>query len=319
MEFLPGIHSLKTTMGPRPLYIYILRGERTILIDTGLPDTPSKVIFPYLREIGVDPAHVDMAIVTHGDVDHFGGNYDLKQTAPRCVIASHRIDMDWASDKEITKAERYQMFEQDHGVGYDSDTLAWIMDLAGPAVPLDLGFNGGELVRIGPNWTVEILHAPGHTPGHLIVWDEKNRGVFMGEAALSRGLCDNEGRFSSPPPYYDRDAYLGTLDLLTRLQPKVLFNTHFGIMEGEAASLFLTESRDYVERAEAAVVSSLRQASNTGRTLKELCAELNPVLGPYDSAEELGPVVTGHLKSKEAAGEVELRTADRSYPRWVLR
>jgi len=319
MEFLPGIHSLESTMGPRPLFLYILHADRTILIDTGLPDTPSEVIFPYLREIGVDPAHVDMAIITHGDVDHFGGNYDLKKTAPRCTLAAHRIDMGWASDKEIVKVDRYQMFEDDHGVGYDPDTLEWIMGLAGPAVPIDLGFNGGELVRVGPGWTVEIFHAPGHTPGHLIVWDEKNRAIFMGEAALSKGLCSNEGSFLSPPPYYDRDAYLGTLDLFARLQPGVLFNTHFGILEGAAVDRFLADSRDYVGRAEAALVDCLSRAGSTGRTLKELCVELDPILGPYDSAEELGPVITGHLKSKQAAGEVETRRGDGGYPRWTLR
>ena len=207
----------------------------------------------------MNPATADLAIITHGDVDHFGGNHTLKQTAPRCLIVSHRIDMDWASDKEITKRERYQMFEDAHGVGYDRDTLAWIMDLAGPPVPVDIGVSGGALVRVGPSWTVEIFHAPGHTPGHLVVWDAKNQAVFMGEAALGYGLCSNEGAYFSPPPYYDRDAYLGTLDLLESLKPKYLFNTHFGIMEGAAVAKFLWESRDYVERADIALTAALRE------------------------------------------------------------
>jgi glyoxylase-like metal-dependent hydrolase (beta-lactamase superfamily II) len=151
MEVLPGIHSLESTMGPRPLFLYILRGERTILVDTGLPDTPDTVIFPYLKQIGVRPAEVDMAIITHGDVDHFGGNYALKQTAPKSLIVSHRIDMAWASDKQIAKVERYQMFEEEHGVGYDPDTLAWIMGMAGPAEPVDIGITGGNWFGWVPN------------------------------------------------------------------------------------------------------------------------------------------------------------------------
>lgn len=319
MEFLPGIHSLETTMGPRPLFMYILRGDKTVLIDTGLPDTPTQIIFPYLKKIGVDPAKVDMAIITHGDVDHFGGNHALRQTAPNCLIVSHRIDMDWASDKEITKAERYQMFEEEHGVGYDPDTLAWIMDLAGPPVPVDVGVNGGELVRIGVNWTVEIFHTPGHTPGHLVVWDPKNQGVFMGEAALGYGLCSNEGAYLSPPPYYDRDAYLSTLDLLDSLKPKYLFNTHFGIMEGEAVAKFLWESRDYVERADKALVAALKEGVPNGLSLKELCARLDSVLGPYDNAGELGPVVTGHLKSMDKAQKVAVKVKGGDYPRYTLK
>lgn len=319
MEVLPGIHSLETTMGPRPLFMYILRGDRTVLIDTGLPDTPTNVIFPYLDKIGVSPVAVDLAVITHGDVDHFGGNYALRQTAPRCLIVSHRLDMAWASDKAITKKERYQMFEAEHGVGYDADTLAWIMDLAGPPVPVDLGVSGGELIRIGPQWTVEILHSPGHTPGHLVVWDARNRAVFMGEAALGYGLCNLEGRYFSPPPYYDRDAYLSTLTLLESLKPQYLFNTHFGVMEGEAAAKFLWESRDYVERAGRALTDTLKEGGPHGLTLKELCVRLDPMLGPYDNAAELGPAVTGHLNCMIQRGQVAVKTENGGYPRYALK
>ena len=319
MEFLPGIHSLETSMGARPLFQYILHGDRTILLDTGLPNTPTEVIFPYLEKIGVDPAGVDMAIITHGDVDHFGGNYPLRQTAPKCLIVSHRLDMDWASDKEITKVERYQMFEDEHEVGYDADTLAWIMDLAGPAVPVDMGVSGGESVRVGPDWAVDIFHTPGHTPGHLVVWDHKNRAVFMGEAALGYGLCDSEGRYFSPPPYYDSEAYTGTLDLLTALRPEYLFNSHFGILQGEAVISFLDESRDYVERAQEAIMNTLEKADSAGLTLQDLCVELDPILGPYDNPDDLGPVITGHLKGMVKAGDVELKREAGSLPRWRLR
>jgi hypothetical protein len=50
--------------------------------------------------------------------------------------------------------------------------------------------------------------------------------------------------------------------------------------------------------------------------LKELCVELDPILGPYDSAEELGPVVTGHLKGKLANGEVLLKGEPDDVPRY---
>jgi glyoxylase-like metal-dependent hydrolase (beta-lactamase superfamily II) len=169
---------------------------------------------------------------------------------------------------------------------------------------------------VGPQWTVELLHAPGHTPGHLIIWDTKNQAAFMGEAALGYGLCSNEGQYFSPPPYYDSEAYLSTLDMLVALEPQYLFNTHFGIMEGEAAARFLWESRDYVERAEKAITDILAEAGDDGLTLKELCVALDPVLGPYDSAEELGPVVTGHLKGKLETGKVKLGGKPGTPPRY---
>jgi len=307
MEYLPGIHSLETVMGPRPLCQYILHQERTILIDTGVTDTPDKLIFPYLQQVGIDPAGIDMAVITHGDIDHFGGNAAVRRAAPKCLLISHKTDRAWASDREVTRRERYQMFEADHGVGYPAETLAWFMELSGPPVPVDLAVSGGELIRIGPDWAVELLHVPGHTPGHLVVWDLQHQALFLGEAALGFGLRDSTGRYFGPPPYYDREAYLSTVQRLSALKPTTMFTSHFGVLAEPAISQFFQESLEYIARVDAALSAALKPAGKRGLTLKELCAAMDKVLGPYDSADELAPVATGHLKGLVQSGKVSIK------------
>src|SRR5215218_9997083 len=75
-----------------------------------------------------------------------------------------------------------------HGLGGDS--------------PVDVGLRGGETLRLGPDWRVEILNLPGHTPGHLGIWDAKNDAAIIIDAALETGIYDRWGNGLLPPRYF---------------------------------------------------------------------------------------------------------------------
>ncbi|MEW6636759.1 MAG: MBL fold metallo-hydrolase, partial [Actinomycetota bacterium] len=69
MEVLPGIHRIESDLGPRFMCQYLLVGEeRTVLVDTGLAETPERVIFPYLESVGLSLGDVDEVIISHADV-----------------------------------------------------------------------------------------------------------------------------------------------------------------------------------------------------------------------------------------------------------
>src|SRR3712207_6996444 len=74
---------------------YLLRGERTMLVDTGVTETPGRVILPYLDSVGLDPADLDFVLNTHADVDHFGGNAEIRGAAPGAVFCAHGADVAW--------------------------------------------------------------------------------------------------------------------------------------------------------------------------------------------------------------------------------
>ena len=59
MEVAPGIHRIESVLGPRPFSQYLLRGERTLLVDTGVKETPGEVILPWLASAGIDPGELD--------------------------------------------------------------------------------------------------------------------------------------------------------------------------------------------------------------------------------------------------------------------
>jgi glyoxylase-like metal-dependent hydrolase (beta-lactamase superfamily II) len=165
-EVAPGIYRIESILGPRPFAQYLLREERSLLVDSGIATTPDEVILPAFQELGLDPADLDYVLISHADVDHFGGNAALRAAAPRAIFCAHVADCDWIGDRERILRERYGWYAA-HGPGadYDDATKDWLRNAMGPDVPVDLHLAGGEVFRLGPHLSVEVLHLPGHSPG----------------------------------------------------------------------------------------------------------------------------------------------------------
>lgn len=315
MEIAPGIHRIESVLGPRPFSQYLLRGERTLLVDTGIAATPDEVILPFFTEAGLDPADLDYVLISHADVDHFGGNAALRRTAPRAVICAHAADAPWIADRERILRERYGWYAA-HGpaADYDQPTKDWLRDNLGPDVPVDLELRGGERFRLGPDLTVEVLHLPGHSAGHLGLWEPASGTAIVIDAVLGGGLLDMEGSIVHPPPYFDPVAYTATIEQLRALKPARLLTAHYAPMEGEAVEQFLGDSLAFVAGARDVVGRALTEAGEV--SLGELFARVNPILGPFTSMpNELCGPLRAHLNELVAAGQAAV-VEGADPPRW---
>src|SRR5829696_9779126 len=202
MEILPGIHRIESDLGERFMCQYLLIGEeRTVLVDTGLAGTPEEVIVPYLQEIGLSVEDVDEVLISHADVDHCGGNHALKGMNPALRFSCGEVDRAWVESNDRIMAEIY-LWSEPYGFGPDEESKDWIRTELGGDCPVDVGLRGGETLRLGPDWRVEILNLPGHTPGHLGIWDAKNDAAIIIDAALETGIYDRWGNGLLPPRYF---------------------------------------------------------------------------------------------------------------------
>ena len=315
IEIVPGIYRLESVLGPRPFAQYLLRDQRSMLVDTGIISTPEDVLLPAFRALQFDPADLDFVLITHADVDHFGGNAAVREAAPRAILCAHAEDVPLIADGERILRERYGWYAA-HGAAadYDEASKAWLRDVVGPDVPVDLHLMGGEWFRLGPSLALRVLHLPGHTRGHLGLWDPVSRTAIMTDAVLGAGLLNAEGEVIHPPPYVLSEAYEATIRRLQGLRPARLLTAHYPVMEGEAADRFLEESLAFVTRARAAVLAELDARGEV--TLAELLASLNPVLGPFTSmANELGGPLRAHLRELVASGQAE-ECSERQPPVW---
>jgi glyoxylase-like metal-dependent hydrolase (beta-lactamase superfamily II) len=189
-------------------------------------------------------------------------------------------------------AEIYRWSEP-YGFGPDEDSLDWIRRELGGDSPVDAGLRGGETMRLGPDRRIEILHLPGHTPGHLGIWDPKNGAAIIIDAALETGIYDREGNRLIPPRYFDAAGYQATIRKLQALRPEHLLTAHYPPMQGEEALDFLDRSLMFTQQLHS-VVSEGVQSGTTD--LWELTQHAVARLGPYpEFGHELGAGVRAHL------------------------
>ncbi len=187
MEIAAGLHRIETLVGNRHLYQHLYIGERILLVDTGTTDTLETHVFPYLESLGRDPSEIDMAVITHADADHFGGNESLKRVAGKAWIACHAFDAEWISDPDEIMEGRYNQFSSDHGMRYPVDVRQYLRGMMGKAIPIDITLTGGETIHIDGSRSLNVLFLPGHPKGHIGLYDPSERLAVLTDAVLSFG------------------------------------------------------------------------------------------------------------------------------------
>ncbi len=282
MEVADGIHRIEADLGERYVCQYLLAGERTLLVDTGLRDMPETVIAPY----GFKP---DDILISHADVDHCGGDRAARSLWPHARLMCGEADRPWIESNAAMLAGNYRWYEA-YGFGPAPEDIAFLEQELGGDAPVDAGLRGGETLRIGPGRRLEVLALPGHTPGHLGLWDAATGAAIVIDAVLGDGVYDRPGNRLIPPRYYDATAYEATIRRLRALDPELLLTAHYPVMERAAAREFLDRSLEFVREVRAAV----RAARTT--ELRALTAEVNAAVGPFPAfTHELGASVRAHL------------------------
>ena len=151
------------------------------------------------RAICIDPGDDSEAIVdaidkhgfqlqaiacTHAHMDHVGGVAALKNLKPEATIILHRAD-----------EFMYQALpEQPAWIGIPR--AQWpLMGFAYERPPLvDEYWEDGQTYSVG-TLEFKVIHCPGHTPGHVVLFEPNERKVFVGDVlfAGSVGRTDLPG------------------------------------------------------------------------------------------------------------------------------
>ena len=302
-ELYKNAYQIQSLYGERNLFQYLFVGDNVVLVDTGIAETPERVIFPYLDRLKLKPERLTMAINTHADLDHQGGNDSIKRTSPHAWLACGEADRALVEDPHRLYSQRYNFLRAEHDVGFDEEPSPD----AGRPRRVDIGFTGGEKVRLGDDWELEVLHVPGHSAGHLALYDPRHRAAFVGDAIHGRGCPKAAGGLAIPVTYYRVDIYLSTLRYIEGLEIDTLYSGHWPVMRGEEISDFIAESRQTVELLDRAILASLER-NPAGLTLKELIQAAAEAVGdwPEDGRHIAMFSVKGHMDRLGARGKVRI-------------
>lgn len=103
---------------------------------------------------------VDKIILTHGHLDHVGGTEALAGALNIPVIGPEKEDAFWLNELE----QQSKMF------GFPKATsflpTQWLEE--------------GDHVEVG-NIKLSVLHIPGHTPGHITLFDAVSKQIIVGD------------------------------------------------------------------------------------------------------------------------------------------
>jgi len=310
MEIADGIHRIPTPLGDRVNCVYLFAGTRSaLLFDTAIGPTVTSHVAPYLAGAGVEPGRIRYVVNSHCDWDHHGGNGVVRDLAPAALLCCHELDRPLVEDTDLLFARRYDELAAD-GITEPAETRALVAASTRP-VPLDLGLSGGERFCLGSGWAVDLLHTPGHSRGHVSVYDPRSRTAVVGDAVLGDAVLFADGRPAFPPTYRYVDTYLATVHRWQAIAPNRLLTAHYPVYSGPDVAEFLGETRAFVDRAEAALREELATAA-APVTMTALTGRLGPRLGrwPGEAHQFLSQPLLGHLERLERYGLVHRSRAD---------
>jgi glyoxylase-like metal-dependent hydrolase (beta-lactamase superfamily II) len=303
MQLRHGIHRIQAPLGERFIAMYLLTGPTgAMLFDTGVADSVSETLLPALDEIGFDLADLRWVVSSHCDFDHTGGNAALAAAAPNAEFLAGRADMSMTEDVELLISGRYGEFAARDRFDDPPATTAEVRRSTG-LVTVDRALDGGEVFDLGDR-TIEVLSVPGHSPGHLALWDATNRTLLISDAVLGETVPTADGRAAFPPTYRDTVAYVDSIRRLRALDADLLLTAHYPVYEGAGVDAFLDDSLAYTERVDRVIAEVL--ASGEALTSLELIRRAAADLGPWPAAaaEYLIFPMTGNLERLVQQGSV---------------
>ena len=115
--------------------------------------------------------------LTHGHLDHVGGTLALHKTFPDAHIILHKDDEDLY----------YGLPSQPLFMGLSPHQLKPLgFDYEHPP-RLTRNWQDGEIYNVG-ELRFKVLHCPGHTRGHIVLAEEMQRKVFVGDCLFEGSI-----------------------------------------------------------------------------------------------------------------------------------
>ncbi len=187
-EAAPGVHRV----GLRGANVFLVEADGDlVLVDAGLPRSPPRIT-EAIYSLGRLPQEVRAIVVTHAHRDHVGGLAEM-QRRTGAEVWMHPADAGLVREGYLGRAPQA-------GPGHVSRAVvrtigAWMSQQGEPVEVAHELADGEELPFAG----LRAIHAPGHTPGHLVLLLPRAGGVLFVGDALNNWLRLSLGSLHEDP------------------------------------------------------------------------------------------------------------------------
>ena len=146
--------------------------NKAAIVDPG-GDLPR--ITAQLEKMGAVPEKI---LLTHAHIDHAGGTGALARELDIPIIGPHQGDDFWIE----SLPQQSMMFGFPKAEAFTPDQ--WL--------------NDGDTVTVG-DVTLQVIHTPGHTPGHVVFYDAEAKMALVGDVLFNGSI----GRTDFPRGNFD--------------------------------------------------------------------------------------------------------------------
>jgi glyoxylase-like metal-dependent hydrolase (beta-lactamase superfamily II) len=186
---------------------------RDILIDSGTR-IGRKFLLSQLEDIQLS-AHM----ITHVHPDHQGSS--------KVICEKYQIPL-WCS-----KTETLAMESADFSQTLPRNPLSWLIGLvhSGSGHPVSHQLEEGDAVG-----DFTVLETPGHSPGHLSLWRERDGILIMGDVLNNLNMIKMREGLQEPRKIYSIDLELNRQSArkLAQLEPRIVCFGHGKPMDGQS-------------------------------------------------------------------------------------
>jgi glyoxylase-like metal-dependent hydrolase (beta-lactamase superfamily II) len=225
-----GIHGIPSVNG----WLLLDDQAGATLVDCGIyagneSDGGTAALSDGLATHGLGVEDVRRLVITHAHIDHYGLAGEIVRRTGADLWMHVRADADIAKYRNPDEAvDRRRDMLNEHGLfgerlaGASSGLREWMPVMPSVAEATTRLHGGETFLAGGRSW--EIVHTPGHSPGHVCLWSPADRLLLSGDHLLPS---------ISPPVTFERGfeadplgSYFASLSHIEEIGPALVLPGH---------------------------------------------------------------------------------------------
>ncbi len=307
---------------------YLVDAEPLTLIDAGIDDDASfAALEAGLDELGHTPGDVKRVALTHYHVDHLGGVGALRRRGVDFELAAHSEAVQSIEHFTVEHSEDMEGMEallRDYGVPEDvratfvahRRSRLEVQPSWAEATSVERALHDGDGLDF-KDFSLEVIHAPGHTAGHVVFQNRGTGTLISGDTIMSgavphtenyylEGLPEPEDPARRHPRFKGLLAYRNSLRRLKREGVRTILPGYGGVIR--AADRAIREALLFYDVRIQRIERSLRSVTAMGQSVTayeiwrgmypnddvrtEMRDKLIMVIGALDVLEDEGLALT---------------------------
>ena len=174
MRIANNVEMLEIKSEQGTLYpILVWDDNDVVLVDTGMPGQLD-LLKQQITNAGFAVEQITKIIFTHQDIDHIGCGKEIIELSSNVETLAHSVETSYIDGKQppikLASMDKSHPFYPQFKAGFDNRRISISKELHDGDI---LPYCGG----------IEVIHTPGHTPGHISLLLKDSNILIAGDAA----------------------------------------------------------------------------------------------------------------------------------------